>query len=299
MELRQLKYFVEVAKTLNFSEAARRLFVTQGTLSQQIMQLENELGARLFVRTPHSVALTEEGQEILPIAERTVADAADCVSHIADLRKMLTGTLSIGLTHSFRVLLSDTVPEFMKKYPGVQLKIHYKTASELYDMLLNREIDFALAYKSARLLDELDSEWLFDSDLRVIMRSGHPLAGRKMLTLEDVDRYGIALPGSGLQARKAFERFINLDVSNLNIKVELNDPNVILDIVETTDTLTILSTLATYYRRELVSVPMEGISRKMQGCILWLKESAHKRSAEAFIGMLRNSAQMRNLMQSL
>ena len=62
MELRQLKYFLMVAKTLSFSEAAKRLYITQGTLSQQIKQLEDELGFQLFSRTSHSVALTEAGE---------------------------------------------------------------------------------------------------------------------------------------------------------------------------------------------------------------------------------------------
>ena len=69
MELRQLKYFLMVAKTLSFSEAAKRLY---GTLSQQIKQLEDELGFQLFSRTSHSVALTEAGEELLPAAKQTV-----------------------------------------------------------------------------------------------------------------------------------------------------------------------------------------------------------------------------------
>lgn len=72
MELRQLKYFLMVAKTLSFSEAAKRLYITQGTLSQQIKQLEDELGFQLFSKTSHSVALTEAGEKLLPAAKQTV-----------------------------------------------------------------------------------------------------------------------------------------------------------------------------------------------------------------------------------
>ena len=63
MELRQLKYFVNVADNLSFSEAAKNLCVTQSTLSQQIKQLERELGTQLFIRSSHKVALTEEEKE--------------------------------------------------------------------------------------------------------------------------------------------------------------------------------------------------------------------------------------------
>lgn len=73
MELRQLRYFIKVAETLSFSEAAKALFVTQSTLSQQIKQLEYDLDTLLLERSSHGVTLTEAGRELLPCARR-----ADC-----------------------------------------------------------------------------------------------------------------------------------------------------------------------------------------------------------------------------
>ncbi len=70
MELRQLRYFVKAAETLNFSEAAKGLYITQSTLSQQIRQLETELDVQLFQRNSHEVTLTEAGAELLPYAKR-------------------------------------------------------------------------------------------------------------------------------------------------------------------------------------------------------------------------------------
>lgn len=67
MEIRQLKYFVRMAQTLNFSEAARSLYVSQSTLSQQIKSLEYELGTLLFQRDSHSVSITESGEMLLPL----------------------------------------------------------------------------------------------------------------------------------------------------------------------------------------------------------------------------------------
>ena len=66
MELRQLRYFIKVAETLSFSEAAKALFVTQSTLSQQIKQLEHDLDTLLLERSSHGVTLTEAGSELLP-----------------------------------------------------------------------------------------------------------------------------------------------------------------------------------------------------------------------------------------
>ena len=85
MELRQLKYFVAAAKSLNFSTAAKSLNITQSTLSQQIKQLENELGDDLFYRTSHEVTLTESGSALLPYAIKTVSDADNCRQRVDDI----------------------------------------------------------------------------------------------------------------------------------------------------------------------------------------------------------------------
>ena len=290
MELRQLKYFLMVAKTLSFSEAAKRLYITQGTLSQQIKQLEDELGFQLFSRTSHSVALTEAGEELLPAAKQTVEDSNICRRKMNDLRGALTGSLSIGVTHSFSILLGGTIREFMKKYPGVVLKIYYKTATELMEMLQDGDIDFFLAFKPAQLGEDIEAETLFSSRLSVVMRKNHPLASKKEISLEDLKSQGIALPGSGLQARKNFERFVNLDTRDLDVRVELNEPIIILDVLQSSDMVSILSSFAIYYRSDLVAIPIEGVSRIMEGCVHQLKNGYKKKAANVFLDMLRDSA---------
>ena len=88
MEIRHLKYFVKIAETLNFSEAAKSLFITQSTLSQQIRQLEQEVNAQLFERNNHNVRLTEAGEELLPYARRTLQASQACLDRVQDLRDM-------------------------------------------------------------------------------------------------------------------------------------------------------------------------------------------------------------------
>ena len=113
MELRQLKYFAKAAETLNFSDAAKALNIAQSSLSQQIKQLEDELGVQLFLRNSHSIRLTEAGELMLPHALRTIHDAEACTDRIHDQRQHLTGTLNVGVTQSFSPILTDTVVSFM------------------------------------------------------------------------------------------------------------------------------------------------------------------------------------------
>ena len=123
MELRQLKYFVKVAETLNFSEAAKILCVTQSTLSQQVKQLESELGTELLTRGSHKVAFTEAGSELLPHAQQTLNEAEMCKIRIKDLNSLSTGKLNIGVTYSFSPILTETLITFVKMYPKISLNI--------------------------------------------------------------------------------------------------------------------------------------------------------------------------------
>lgn len=295
MELRHLKYFVMVAKTLNFSEASHRLFITQGTLSQQIQQLESEIGAQLFERTKHSVIMTEAGEELLPLAIKTIEDSEVCSNRIRDLKGALTGTLRIGTTHSFSALLTDTVRKFIREHPGVQLKIQSETASDLIEMLRRKDLDIALAFKPSATYEELESEPLFRNSLSAVMRKDHPLASHKCLTMEDLENHRIVLPGKGMQARRAFDKFLELDTRKLNVTAEVNDPNLIMDIVESTNLITVISSLAAYYRHSLVAIPLEGGNYSMVGCIHRLKDGYRKRAADIFIEMLRDSAQVERI----
>ena len=299
MELRHLKYFATVAKTLNFSDAAKRLFVTQGTLSQQIKQFEEEIGAQLFDRNRHSVTLTEAGEELLPLALKTIEDSEVCSNRMRDLKGALTGTLRIGITHSFSGLLTETVKNFIREHPGVKLKIQSESASEIIEMLQNKEIDLALAFKPSTAYEELESVPLFRNSLSAVMRREHPMASHQVLTMEELENHRIILPGKGLQARRAFDRYLGLDSRKLNVTVEVNDPELIMDIVQNTNLIAIVSSLAAYYRPALVAIPLEGGNYSMVGCIHRLKEGYRKRSADIFVEMLRDSAKIERIAKGL
>lgn len=289
MELRQLRYFVTVAATRSFSDAARKLFITQGTLSQQIKQLEDEMGVQLLARTSHSVMLTEAGEKLLPLAKETIDSAINCRNMMIDMRSTVSGVLNIGLTHSFSGLLTDTIKTFVRQYPHVELNLQCRTASELMEMLQEKVFDIVLAFKPFKVYENIESETLFSSQLSVVVRKEHPLAQRKVLNMDELSKQNIVMPGSGLQARRAFDRFIGIDTKELNVRIELNDPSIIMDLVQETNMVAIVSSLAAYYRPNLVAIPFENGRYDMLGCIHCLKDGYRKRAAGIFIDMLKNS----------
>ena len=289
MEIKQLKYFVRTAQTLNFSEAARSLYVSQSTLSQQIKSLEDELGTILFQRDSHSASLTESGSMLLPLAIQTLQDSEACRAQMNDLKELLTGELNIGVTYSFSQILTETVKNFVKEYPGVKLNIFYRNMAELMEVLRHRDVDLVLAFKPDQPYDEIESSYLFGDKLSVIMRKDHPLADKESITLEELKRHRLAIPAKGNQARNALEKYICIERSGLNVCLEINEANILLDIVQNNDLLTMLSEASVRGRNLLRAVPLDLPDNLMQGCVHTLKRVYHKRSAEVFIKMLRDA----------
>ncbi len=293
MELRQLKYFAKAAEFLNFSDAAKSLNVTQSTLSQQIRQLEDNLNVQLFQRDSHSVSLTEVGKELLPYALETLHAAATCYNRILDLQKMQVGTLNIGVTFSFSSLLTETLFMFMKQYPRIKLNIYYKSMAELMDMLQRREVDFVLAFKSSKQFEGIESHVLFDNQLAVIVNEYHSLASLKKIDMEKLAHYDVALPSKGLQARNAIDDIMSHYFCNLNIRIELNEVNILLKIIRQSNLVTILSEATIYSEQGVKAIPLDIANNEMQGCVHMLKKSYRKQSAIEFLKMLSESNAIR------
>lgn len=294
MELRQLKYFVKVAELLNFSEASKALFVTQSTLSQQIKQLEQELGTQLLLRSSHNVALTEAGRELLPCARQTLNDAALCVEKLSDLNEMLSGNLNIGVTYSFSPILTETLMTFMKIYPKIKLNIFYKPMAELMDMLRQREIDFVLAFKPTQPVEGVESHILFQNCLSAIVGTLHPLAGYDKVSLADLQRYDLALPTKGLQARNAFDHVLSYAPYDYRIRIELNEVNILLKLIRQNKLVTVLAEATIHNESGVKAIPIDIPDNEMTGCVHTLKDTYRKRSMQEFIRLLGQSIAVRD-----
>lgn len=293
MELRQLKYFIKVAELLNYSEASKALCITQSTLSQQIKQLETELDVQLLQRNSHTVSLTEAGYELLPHARSTVSSATSCIDHIHDLQGLQTGTLNIGVTYTFSPILTETVLTFMKRYPGIKLNIHYKSMEELMEELERREVDFVLSFKPTRHYPRIESHILFDNHLDIIVSEHHPLAREQKITMGQLERYDLALPARGLQARNAFDAITSRGDYDFRVRIELNEVNILLRLIKESNLVTILSEAAIHNETGLKAIPFDVPDNEMEGCIHVLKDAYKKNSAKEFVRLLCESNAIR------
>ena len=201
MELRQLKYFVEVGRLGSFSLASKSLFITQSTISQQIQKLEEELGVELLTRDTRHVTLSDYGEQFFPCAVQVLEEARAGAERIQDVKALQVGTLSVGATYSFGPLLKQTVLDFYRKYPRIRLDLVITSKEALWQKLLDRELDVALTYKSPLGDDRIESHLLFQSRLCLVGRIGELKGVGKEVSVQDLSRFPLALPSKGLSTQ--------------------------------------------------------------------------------------------------
>jgi LysR family hydrogen peroxide-inducible transcriptional activator len=147
MELRQLEYFVTVVEEASFSAAARRLGVTQPSISEQLRKLERELRQPLLDRLPRRVIPTPAGQQLLEHARRILAEVSEATRRSADAASgRLGGRLTVGAIPTIApFLLPRLVPAFERRYADVELLVVEDTTQRLVEQVLRGEVDVAIA----------------------------------------------------------------------------------------------------------------------------------------------------------
>jgi LysR family hydrogen peroxide-inducible transcriptional activator len=197
MELHQLRYFLAVARTKNFSRAAEQCYVAQPSLSQQIMKLEDELGEKLFERTKREVALTSAGELLQAHAERVLQEVDLACECVREMRGLVRGRVTLGVLPTVApYFLPQRLRAFAAKFPAVDVVVHEDTTAQLAAALLAKEIDLALVSLPVDRPGVVAEE-LFDEKLLVALPAGHALAKKRRLVLDDLEREAFILMKEG------------------------------------------------------------------------------------------------------
>lgn len=201
MELRQLRYFLALANHLHFGQAARSLHIAQPSLSQQIKALEDKLGVTLFERSRRRVALTTDGEALLPYARELVALADDAQKELAERGGLRIGRVRLGTTPTLGGhLLPPIVRNFFETHPGVELTITEDGSDQLARSLEEGRLDLALLIDDIHLGD-MNFETLLEERIVVAVPVDHPYAGRGQVELSDLENEGFILCREGYHLR--------------------------------------------------------------------------------------------------
>jgi DNA-binding transcriptional LysR family regulator len=189
MEMHQIRYFLAVAKTLNFTQAAEECHVAQPSLSRAIRNLEEELGGDLFRRERSLSHLTELGKLMLPLLTHAFDSAQAAKTLASSYKSGVSAPLRLALSHTINLaLLVPALTELVKVFPGLELKFFRGNAAEIADHLKHGESELALAGPLGAAWERLDAWPLFEEGYELVVSRAHPLALRNTLTFSDVAR---------------------------------------------------------------------------------------------------------------
>ncbi len=194
LELRQLRYFVEVAEREHISEAAEHLHVAQSAVSRQIANLEDELGTPLFERVGRNVKLTPIGKIFLEHSVSALKAIDFAVKQVEEYLDPAKGTIRIGFPTSLAsYVLPTVISAFKREYPDVSFHLRQGSYRYLIDAVKNRELNLAFLGPVPQKDEVLDTMILFSENIHALLPANHPLAKREKLNLSDLKNEAFVL----------------------------------------------------------------------------------------------------------
>ena len=187
MELRQLQYFVKVARKQHVTRAAEELHVAQSAVSRQIHQLEEELGLKLFEQKGRNLQLTPVGKLFLHRVEELLTDLERAVREIQEFLDPELGEIRIGFPHTLGIsILPSVVADFRRDHPNVKFKLKQGTFSSLIRDVVSGEIDMAFISPFPDKHDQVVGQVLLTEELYAVLPANHVLAEYQSIRLEQL-----------------------------------------------------------------------------------------------------------------
>lgn len=169
MEMQQVRYFLAVSRTLNFTRAAEECNVTQPALTRAIKQLEDELGGELIRREGRNTHLTELGNRMQPLLQQCYESAITAKQVASKLKKGEVACLSLAVSRTFDLdLLTGPLSEVQRNFPGLQLRIRRGGGAAICELLKNGEVDLAVGGPLGAEWERLDAWPMFTESFDIV-----------------------------------------------------------------------------------------------------------------------------------
>jgi DNA-binding transcriptional LysR family regulator len=233
VEIRQLRAFVAIAESGTFTAGALRVHVTQAAISMQIRQLETEIGAKVFVRAPRHVILTEAGEQLLRRARHILREHDAALDEIAELAGAERGRLRIGSASA--MVLTEQLPsmlkELRKQHPAAEIAVTSGTSEVLVDQILAGEVDVAFVSLPVDVRG-IKTERLSQDQLVAIASPRHKLAKQKTISAYTLAGERLILGERGGNTRRLIDQFFAQAGVTLHVAMELSRQQAIKRMVE-------------------------------------------------------------------
>ena len=233
MEIRQLRAFVAIAESGTFTAGALRVHVTQAAISMQIRQLETEIGAKVFVRAPRHVILTEAGEQLLRRARHILREHDAALDEIAELAGAERGRLRIGSASA--MVLTEQLPSILKdlrkQHPAADIAVTSGTSEVLVDQILAGEVDIAFVSLPVDMRG-IKTERLSQDQLVAIASPRHKLAKQRTISAYTLAGERLILGERGGNTRRLIDQFFAQAGVTLRVAMELSRQQAIKRMVE-------------------------------------------------------------------
>lgn len=191
-DLNLYKTFYIVAKFKSFSEASKKLYVSQPTISNSIKKLEDQLDTKLFYRRTDGVSLTADGKEILSYIEKSYNLLMSGTRNLQSAKEFVKGKVSIGVrSHIGEFFLFDYIKKFHQKYPNIDISIVSRNTEQMIELLENNEIDFIIDTSPINsIYSNLKINELYELENCFVSKEKIP----EEISFRDLNNYNIILP---------------------------------------------------------------------------------------------------------
>lgn len=288
MELRQLRYFLAIAESLSFTRAAAALHLTQPTLSQQIKQLERDLGTVLFDRVGKTIRLTAGGQVFKQHAERALREITSASTALDELEGLTHGALTIGVFQSFNSsLLPPILAEFSASHPGIRITVRQLPTLDMEDRLIKGELDLGITYVPT-MSDRIQIERLFDEPMMLVVSERHPYARRREIRIEQLRDQPLVLLTPEFPSRQLLSQWFEAAGLQPCVTIEINSTDAILATVK-------CSSLGTIQTERMAKVMLGLCCIKLRPklirtvAILWRREGYRSAAARAIAALIKRT----------
>lgn len=220
MTIKQLRAFVAVAQTLSFAQAGERLYISQSALSLSIKSLEDRLGGRLFSRTTRSVNLTPEGEALLPLARRLIADWDNAEDELRQRFTLRRGRISIAAMPSFAGnRLPPMLMHFRERYPAIGITVHDVINEQVIEMVRNRQVELGIAFEPDSDTS-LKFKPLYLDRFVAVVSTRSPLAKYEEICWEDLLHHPFITLQRPSSVRVMLENSLSIRGQQLNVSME-------------------------------------------------------------------------------
>jgi LysR family transcriptional regulator, cyn operon transcriptional activator len=287
MLLRHIRYFLAVAEHGNFTRAAEALHVSQPTLSQQLKQLEDALGAQLLDRTGRTIRLTDAGEAYAQYARRALQDLDAGKRAIHDAHDLTRGDLRLAITPTFTAyLVGPLVAGFNARYPGINISVLEMNQDQIEALLAQDDLDIGVGFMEARSADVESQAWFVET-LALVVGKRHPYATRQQpLSLREfADEPRVLLSGD-FATRVHIDRHCQQRGIKPRIAIEANSVGGIIEMVQHSDRLaTVLPDAVAHHHEGLCPVMLIDGAPPRTVALLQRRDAYRTAACRAFVEM--------------